>query len=184
MATSLYDLLLIGIEKLNKSVKTDAMVLTTEQKTQVRANIDALGTDYVPPTQTAQQVGADPKGTADKSVSMHNAANDSHEDIRLLITNLTNRINTIANSEDTDLDQLSEIVAYIKNNKSLIDGITTNKVSVSDVINNLTTNVINKPLSAAQGVVLKASIDNMSSVLDNKPDLTESEIDTLFKLLQ
>ena len=37
----------------------------------------------------------------------------------------------------------------------LIEQITTNKVSVSDIIDNLTTNVSNKPLSAAQGVALK-----------------------------
>ena len=54
---------------------------------------------------------------------------------------------------------MSEVVAYIKSNKSLIDSITTGKVSVSDIVNNLTTNVSNKPLSAAQGVKLKALID-------------------------
>ena len=65
----------------------------------------------------------------------------------------------MANSNDKTLDQLSEIVAYIKNNKALIDGITTSKVNVSDIIDNLTTNATNKPLSAAQGIVLKALID-------------------------
>ena len=54
---------------------------------------------------------------------------------------------------------LSEIVAYIKSNKSLIDSITTGKVNVSDIVDNLTTNVSGKPLSAAQGVKLKALID-------------------------
>jgi chromosome segregation ATPase len=40
-----------------------------------------------------------------------------------------------------------------------IKEITTSKVNVSDIINNLTSNVTNKPLSAAQGVALKALID-------------------------
>jgi hypothetical protein len=45
-------------------------------------------------------------------------------------------------------------------------------VSVSDIVNNLTTNVANKPLSAAQGVALKALIDAITiptklSQLDN-----------------
>jgi hypothetical protein len=71
------------------------------------------------------------------------------------------RLNALADSDDTTLDQLSEIVAYIKSNKSLIEGITTNKVSVSDIIDNLTTSLANKPLSAAQGVVLKALIDDI-----------------------
>lgn len=54
---------------------------------------------------------------------------------------------------------MSEIVAYIKSNKTLIEEVTTNKVNVADIIDNLTTNVANKPLSAAQGVALKALID-------------------------
>lgn len=109
-----------------------------------------------------------PAGEVDYSrISEHNTAEDSHNDIRLLIEGLTTRLNAVANSSDTDLDQLAEIVAYIKNNKSLIDGITTDKVNVTDIINNLTTNVANKPLSAAQGVVLKALIDGI--VVPTKP---------------
>jgi hypothetical protein len=41
----------------------------------------------------------------------------------------------------------------------LIEGLTKNKVNVSDIIDNLTTSVTNKPLSAKQGVQLKALID-------------------------
>ena len=92
-------------------------------------------------------------------INEHNTSSIAHDDIRTLITELTNRLNTLADSDDTTLDQLSEIVTYIKYNKSLIDSITTSKVSVSDIINNLTTNVTNKPLSAAQGIALKALID-------------------------
>lgn len=121
--------------------------------------VGALPDTYTPPDQTAEQVGADPKGTADAKVSAHNVSNNSHNDIRLLIEGLASRLNTLADSTDEDLDQLSEVVAYIKANKSLIDSITTSKVSVSDIINNLTTNVSTKPLSAAQGVALKALID-------------------------
>lgn len=43
--------------------------------------------------------------------------------------------------------------------RKLITGLTNTKVNVADIINNLTTNVSNKPLSAAQGVALKALID-------------------------
>ena len=73
-------------------------------------------------------------------------------------------LNALADSDDTTLDQMSEVVAYIKSNKSLIDAITTSKVNVSDIIDNLTTNVSNKPLSAAQGVKLKALIDAITVV--------------------
>lgn len=95
-------------------------------------------------------------------VSMHNTGTDTHSDIRLLISGLTDRLNALADSDDTTLDQLSEVVAYIKANRDLISSITTDKVSVADVIDNLTTNVANKPLSAAQGVALKALIDAIS----------------------
>lgn len=99
------------------------------------------------------------KTYTDSGVSTHNTSSTAHNDIRSLIVGLTTRLNTLANSDDTTLDQMSEIVAYIKSNKSLIDSITTNKVNVSDIINNLTTNVTNKPLSAAQGMALKSAID-------------------------
>lgn len=111
------------------------------------------------PSYTAEEVGADASGTAVAKVSEHNTASNAHNDIRLLVQGLTERLNALADSDDTTLDQMSEVVAYVKSNKSLIDAITTSKVNVSDIIDNLTTNVSNKPLSAAQGVKLKALID-------------------------
>lgn len=111
------------------------------------------------PAYTASEVGADPSGTAASRVSAHNTGTDTHSDIRLLIQGLTDRLNALADSDDTTLDQLSEVVAYIKSNRDLISSITTDKVSVADIVDNLTTNVANKPLSAAQGVALKALID-------------------------
>jgi hypothetical protein len=56
----------------------------------------------------------------------------------------------------------------------LIDDITTSKVSVDHIINNLTTNATNKPLSAAQGVALKALIDGLQSGKLNATDLTSA----------
>lgn len=111
------------------------------------------------PSYTASEVGADPSGTAAAQVAAHNTGTDTHSDIRLLIQDLTGRLNALADSDDTTLDQLSEIVAYIKSNRDLIDAVTTSKVSVTDIVNDLTTNAANKPLSAAQGVALKALID-------------------------
>lgn len=97
--------------------------------------------------------------TSESKVAAHNTGTDTHSDIRLLIQGLSERLSAVADSDDTTLDQLSEIVAYIKSNRDLIASITTDKVSVADIVDNLTTNVANKPLSAAQGVALKALID-------------------------
>ena len=114
------------------------------------------------PSYTATEVGADPSGTAVAQVAAHNTGEAAHSDIRLLIQGLTDRINALADSDDTTLDQLSEIVAYIKSNRDLISSITTSKVSVTDIVDDLVTNVADKPLSAAQGVALKALIDAIS----------------------
>ena len=116
------------------------------------------------PTYTAEEVGADASGTSESKVSEHNVSDAAHNDIRLLVQGLTERLNALADSDDTTLDQMSEVVAYIKSNKSLIDAITTSKINVSDIIDNLTTNVSNKPLSAAQGVKLKDLIDEITTV--------------------
>ena len=156
------------------------------------------------PGYTASEVGADPSGAAasalkaaqeytDKQIAAiptpdvsgqinaHNTATDAHNDLRLLIVGLTERLNALANSDDTTLDQMAEVVAYIKDNRELIEQVTTGKVSVSDIVDNLTTNVSNKPLSAAQGVALKRLIDaviiptKVSAFDNDKGYLTEHQ---------
>lgn len=133
-------------------------------------------------TLSASDVRADAAGTATSVVSTHNTSTSAHGDIRDLISGLTTRLNALADSDDTTLDQMSEVVAYIKSNKDLIDSITTSKVNVSDIINNLTTNVTNKPLSSAQGVALKGLIDALESELgshEGEIDTLQSEMDTV-----
>lgn len=134
--------------------------------------VPAWAKEPTKPSYTASEVGADKSGTAASAVSAHNTNDEAHNDLRLLITGLTTRLNALANSDDITLDQMAEVVAYIKANRDLIDQITTGKVSVTDIVNNLTTNASNKPLSAAQGVALKALIDAITvptkvSQLDN-----------------
>lgn len=168
------------------AVEYQPQTLSDDQKQQARTNIGAASFDEIPSKtsdlqndsgfltehqdlsnyalkseipKTAADVGAEASGTAERKVSEHNVALDAHNDIRELISGLTQRLNALADSDDTTLDQMSEVVAYIKSNKSLIDVITTSKVNASDIIDNLTTNASNKPLSAAQGVALKALID-------------------------
>ena len=125
-------------------------------------------------TPSASEVGADAAGTASGAVAAHNVSGAAHADLRALIDGLTSRMNALADSDDTTLDQLSEIVAYIKSNKTLIDAVTTGKVSVSDIVDNLTTNASGKVLSAAQGVALKAMIDGIviPTVLPNPQPIT------------
>lgn len=146
--------ILEALRQVTSSIKTWA-----ENKFLNKSDISAWAKASSKPSYTATEVGADASGTAANTVSTHNTNTSAHNDLRDLISGLSTRLNALADSDDTTLDQMSEIVAYIKANKTLIDGITTGKVNVSDIANNLTTNVSNKPLSAAQGVALKSLID-------------------------
>ncbi len=147
--------------------------------TYTAAEVGALPDTYTPPNQTAQQVGADPTGTAASAVSQHNTDTAAHNDLRLALQGLSDRINAALDSDDTTLDQMSEVVAYIKSNKSLIDAITTSKVSVADIVNDLVTNVTDKPLSAAQGVAIKGLIDELRALIPDAytlPTATETTL--------
>lgn len=119
-------------------------------------------------TLTKSGAAADAKATGDRiadAINSHETNLAAHPEISNALEDLRNRVNAALNSDDVTLDQLAEIVAYIKSNKTLIDAITTSKVSVADIVNNLVSNVANKPLSAAMGVALAGEIDSVRSAL-------------------
>ena len=128
------------------------------------------------PIYTASEVGADPSGTATSTVSTHNVSTEAHNDIRIFLAELREQVTTVLNSDDETLDQMNEVVAYIKANRELIESVTTVKVSVDDIITNLTTNVDNKVLAASQGVVLKQLIDALQTTVNNLPSSIEANI--------
>ena len=110
----------------------------------------------------------------DNKISIHNTSTSAHDDIRALITALSTEVNNFLDVDDTTKDQLSEILALIDNNKGTLDSLTTSKVNVSDIVDNLTTNVANKPLSSAQGVALKSLIDDLQMEVDGKADVSHN----------
>lgn len=126
------------------------------------------------PRYTAQEVGADPMGTAQGVLTGHESNLSAHPYLHQEINALRNRLNALADSDDTTLDQLSEIVAYIKSNKSLIDAITTSKVSVSDIVDDLTTYLSDRPLSAAMGAELRDVQRELESKKLDASKLTEA----------
>lgn len=191
-------------ELANNALDENALYLTPEEEIDLTpyATIERLdeslneAKEYTN-TKTANLAST---ATVDTKISTHNVSDVAHNDIRLLIADLTAQLNTLANSSDETLAQMNELVGYIESNQDLIESITTGKVNVSDIVNNLTTNVTDKPLGADQGVALKELIDSlrgdmddsfsaMSDDLYNKADkththddryYTESEIDTRF----
>ena len=126
----------------------------------------------------SSSIDADPKGTAKQAVSAHNADTSAHADLRKIVSELAQRLSAIADSDDGTLDQLSEIVAYIKNNKNLIENITTSKVSYADIVSDLVTGGEKKALSAAQGVAIKALIDGLDRDKASQAELA-SELERL-----
>ena len=103
----------------------------------------------------------------DTKISTHNTSTSAHNDIRALITELTTKVNNFLDVDDTTTDQLSEVLTLIENNKGTLESLTTSKVNVSDIVNNLTTNSDSKVLSAAQGVAIKSLIDTLEEELDS-----------------
>ena len=115
----------------------------------------------------AAAVGADPAGTASTTLSGHNTSADAHNDLRLQIQEIKAQLSAFLDVDEETLNELSELIAAISANKSSVEALTTSKVSVADIVDNLTTNVSSKPLSAAQGVALKGLIDSLSTSLSN-----------------
>ena len=134
------------------------------------ANIDGLQTalDGKETSGAAATALTNAKSYTNSAVSTHNTSTSAHSDLRDLIAALQTKLNNFLDVDDTTTDQLSELIALIQDNATDIEAITSGKVNVSDIVNNLTTNVANKPLSAAQGVALKALIDALQTAVDGK----------------
>lgn len=134
------------------------------------ANVDGLQTalDGKEASGAAATALANAKSYTNSAVSTHNTSTSAHSDLRDLISALQTKLNNFLDVDDTTTDQLSELIALIQDNATDIEAITSGKVNVTDIVNNLTTNVANKPLSAAQGVALKALIDALQTAVDGK----------------
>lgn len=160
-----------GVPGLDENTKIPSRLLheaTTTSKG-ITQLTDSVMSDSVSTAATANSVknAYDRAVSADSNLQIHNSADDSHDDIRNLVSALTTRLNALADSDDTTLDQLSEIVAYIKSNRELIDNITTSKVNVADIIDSLTSTATNKPLSAKQGKILNDLITALTNSTQN-----------------
>lgn len=110
------------------------------------------------------------------SISTHNSSTSAHNDIRSLISEINTKLNNFLDVDDGTKDQLSEVLQLIEDNKGTLESLTTGKVNVSDIVDNLTTSNANKVLSAKQGVAIKSLIDALDLALDNHLIDTKSHI--------
>ena len=134
--------------------KTDATAKLDEAKAYTDTKVTGMATTTV----------------VDNKISEHNTSSTAHSDIRDLITALTTKVNNFLDVDDTTTDQLSEVLTLIENNKGTLESLTSSKVNVSDIVDNLTTSNDKKVLSAKQGVAIKALIDALQEVVDGKAD--------------
>lgn len=170
----------VGLGNVDDTSDMDKPVSTAQQTAlNKKANIESPTLTGTPkaPTASTDNTSTQIATTAftQTIVSNHNTSTSAHGDIRNLISELTRRLNALADSDDTTLDQLSEIVAYIKSNRSLIENVTTTKINVSDIVDNLTSTTANKPLSANQGKVLNDLIATLTAIVNNKVDKADGK---------
>jgi len=88
---------------------------------------------------------------------------------------LIQTINEVLHTDDVTLDTVQEIVAFIKSNKTAIDTLSTTKVNIGDIVDNLLSTAANKPLSAHQGRVLKELLDALTTSLGSKVDIVNGK---------
>ena len=160
------------------SVEIDASLSVEGQAADAKAVGDALAGkqpvgDYATEDYVDSAISAIPTPDVSGQIGAHNTDANAHNDIRVLIYDLSAAVNNFLDVDDTTTDQLSEVLALINANKGTLESLTTSKVNVSDIINNLTTNSSNKVLSAAQGVAIKALIDALQTEVNKKANASD-----------
>lgn len=115
-------------------------------------------------------------GTSEELLKGHNENELSHADIRESLKNLNDKITRFLGTPQEDLDELSEILGLIADNKDLISGITTNKINYTDIVDNLESEDKNKVLSAKQGKELATQLDGTLKLTEQNLSDTQKEI--------
>ena len=117
-----------------------------------------------------------PDNPSDKHFSPSQIRKKGYEGYLVLfefLNSVIDAINENVNLSNEDIKainaKIQEIVTYIEDNKSLIDS----KVNVSDIIDNLTSEIANKPVSAKQAFILKGMIDTLTAIVNTKANSTD-----------
>lgn len=150
-----------------KALSTDITLSASDVSSYTKTEIDSKIDEAKSYTDTKTSDLASTT-VVDNKISTHNTSTTAHNDIRVLIADLTTKLNNFLDVDDTTTDQLSEVLALIENNRGTLESLTTNKINVSDIIDNLTTNNSSKVLSAAQGVAIKNLIDALQTAINGK----------------
>lgn len=109
---------------------------------------------------------------------------DTLEKLEILIKRLNQAV--FDGTEENQLDTLAEISTFLNTNKDKILA-TAHSISKEDIINNLASDAIDKPLAAAQGKALKILIDDagqaINSCLNTAEEYTNTKISEINQTL-
>ena len=125
----------------SNQIKTDIIhlkndtILIKEETSDIKDTTDEIKTDVI-------SIANNLSNSIDTKISEHNESTTAHPDIRSLISSLTNKLDTFLDTDDESLDQMSELITFIQNNRTLIEGITTSKVDKNQGIENASKGLI------------------------------------------
>ena len=125
----------------SNQIKTDIIhlkddtILIKEETSDIKDATDEIKTDVI-------SIANNLNNSIDTKISEHNESTTTHPDIRSLISSLTNKLNTFLDTDDESLDQISELITFIQNNRTLIEGITTSKIDKNQGIENASKGLI------------------------------------------
>ncbi len=108
--------------------------------------------------------------SVDTKVSNHNTSTEAHNDIRILVSELSTKLNHFLDVDDETSDELSEVLQIINNNRGTLESLLDTKINVGAIVDNLTTANNSMVLSANQGVEIKKLIDDLQTAVDGKAD--------------
>lgn len=144
---------------------TDATSKANTAKSEAIAVAALDATDKVATAQTATLLSASNDATSKITALKGGVSNDG--DTLAKLRGLISNLETILVSNDVNLDSLQEVVTFIKANESSLSALGSTKVNISDIIDTLNNTSTNKPLSAAQGKVLKDYLDALTITVNN-----------------
>ena len=178
--TSKYDSKIAEVEAKHASDKASMESAHNQDVADINQSIAGLDSKYQ--GKVDELIAADEANA--QALESHNNDTGAHSYIQGLINELDARLDAFLGDGDAAA-ALSDLLEYLQNNGDLIESLDANKINYSDIVDNLTTEATDKPLSANQGVQLAASIEamrgEMSDVVDVKLEKIEADLGELTK---
>lgn len=131
------------------------------------------GVSWDSPVAAAQTYALQASQSASNALASKNAAKISEDNAKASEQNIQSHISNSSNPHNTTASQVG---AYSKTESDTKYNL---KINITDIIDNLTSTLNNKPLSANQGRILKGYIDSLNTLLTSN----DTSLDTLQEIV-